>query len=83
MLICELILLSLQFSAPQGITTIPAPTVAFVAQLEPIRWSLAKTTALPALETLLLILTDPQTLCSAKVSAIHKKSYILALLKTE
>lgn len=65
-------MLSLQFSAPQGITTIPAPTVVSVAPLEPIRWSLAKTTASPALETLPLILTDPQTLCSAKVSKIHK-----------
>lgn len=83
MLISELILLSLQFSAPQGITTIPAPTVAFVVPLELIRWSLAKTTALPALETLLLILMDPQTLCSAKVSANYKKVPFLALLKSK
>lgn len=82
-LISELILLSLQFSAPQGITTIPAPTVAFVVPLEPIRWSLAKTTALPALETLLLILMDPQTLCSAKVSAIHKNVKFELFKKTK
>ncbi len=73
MLICELILLFLQFSAPQGITTIPAHTVVSVAPSEHIRWSLAKTIALPALETLLPILMDPQILCSAKVSAIHKE----------
>lgn len=51
----------LKFSAPLGITTIPAPIVVSVAQLELIRWSLAKTTALPVLETLPLILMDPQT----------------------
>ncbi|XP_067298806.1 signal peptide, CUB and EGF-like domain-containing protein 2 isoform X6 [Pseudorasbora parva] len=61
-----------KFSAPQGITTIPAPTAASVAPLEPIRWSLAKTTALPALETLPLILMDPQTLCSAKTDTVEE-----------
>ncbi|XP_057185549.1 signal peptide, CUB and EGF-like domain-containing protein 2 isoform X2 [Triplophysa rosa] len=52
---------NMKSSAPQDITTTLAPIDVSVAPLEPIRWSLVRTIALHALETLPLILMAQQT----------------------
>lgn len=59
--LCRSRTVRLKSSALQVITTTLAPIAVSVVLLEPIKWSLAKTIALPALEALPLILMDQRT----------------------